>query len=82
MKNAWPSDTWPAIPVSTFRPSAPMAKMKASVTTRIQSLSPRNRMIGIWLMTGSENGIRNNTAMANAAATFLVAVGSICASAS
>ena len=58
-----------------------MAKMNASVTMRIQSLSPRNRPIGIWLTTGSENGIRKSRAMPRPAATFRVAVGSIWASA-
>ena len=58
-----------------------MAKMNASVTMRIQSLSPRNRPIGIWLITGRENGIRNSTTMPSPAATLRVAVGSIWASA-
>ena len=42
MKNAWPSDTWPAIPVRMFSPSAAMAKMNTVDIGRIQSLSPRN----------------------------------------
>ena len=81
MKKAWPSDTWPAMPVRTFSPRAAMARMNTSIISRIQLLSPRKRTIGIWLMTGSENGIRNSTTTAMTATTFLVTVGSICASA-
>ena len=58
-----------------------MARMNTSIISRIQSLSPRKRTNGIWLMIGSENGIRNSTTTAMTATTFLVTVGSICASA-
>ena len=33
-----------------------MPKITACVSSRIQSGSPMKRMIGSWLMTGSENG--------------------------
>ena len=43
---------------------------------RIQSLSPRKRTMGMWLMTGSSKGIRNSTATNRLHRTFWVHVGS------
>ena len=59
-----------------------MAKMNTCIISRIQSLSPRNRTNGIWLMTGRVNGIRNSTTSRDRGDDLLRrTVGSICASA-
>ena len=41
MKKAWPSDTWPATPVSRLMPRAPIPNMATWESSFIQSLSPR-----------------------------------------
>ncbi len=70
MKKAWPSETWPARPERTWRPSAPIAKIATLLRIFNQSLSERNPRPGI-----TPNGITISTPRNTNAEIFCVHVG-------